>query len=108
MITVVQRFSSDLALNVHFHSLVIDGVHDASGAFTAIDAPTMDEMTELVTRIAERVTRLLERRSLDDDIDDEERSLCAALARSARRQGTTAHQDPDRCPDRGSAGANNY
>ena len=56
-------------------------------------------MAELTTRIAERVTRMLERRSLDDDIDDDERSLCAALARSARRQGSTAHQDPDRYPD---------
>ena len=99
MITVIQRFGSDLALNVHFHMLVIDGVHDASGAFTAIAAPTLDEMTELTTRIAVRVTRMLERRSLDDDIDDDERSLCAALARSARRQGRTAHQDPERDPD---------
>ena len=54
--------------------LVIDGVHDASGAFTPIGAPTLDEMTELTTRIAVRVTRMLERRSLDDDIDDDERS----------------------------------
>jgi len=30
MITVVQRFGSDLALDVHFH-IVLDGVYDAGG-----------------------------------------------------------------------------
>lgn len=99
MITVIQRFGSDLACNLHYHLIVNDGVHDALGGFTALAAPTMDEMTALATRIAARVTRLLERRSLDEDIDESERSLCAALARSARRQGAIAHADPEREPD---------
>lgn len=30
-ITVMQRFGSDLALNPHYHSIVIDGVYDACG-----------------------------------------------------------------------------
>jgi hypothetical protein len=38
MITVIQRFGSDLACNVHFHMLVIDGMHDAAGTFTPIAA----------------------------------------------------------------------
>jgi hypothetical protein len=37
-ITVIQRFGSDLACNVHFHMLVIDGMHDAAGTFTPIAA----------------------------------------------------------------------
>ena len=103
MITVIQRFGSDLACNVHFHSIVTDGVHDVLGGFTAIEAPTLDEMAALTTRIAVRVTRMLERRAQSDDIDDDERSLCAALARSARREGTTLHQDPERDPDHDAA-----
>lgn len=102
MLTVIQRFGSDLALNLHYHCLVIDGVHDATGAFTPIDAPSEDEMTALTTTIAKRVTRMLDQRaevSDDDDRGDEERTLCAALARSARRHGATAHIDPDADPD---------
>jgi len=35
-ITAVQRFGSDLALNVHLHTLALDGVYDEHGAFTSI------------------------------------------------------------------------
>ncbi|MFN7697601.1 MAG: transposase, partial [Deltaproteobacteria bacterium] len=52
-ITAVQRFGSDLALNVHFHSLYVDGVYDALGAFTPIEAPTRDGLETLCTTIAE-------------------------------------------------------
>ena len=33
-LTVVQRFGSELALNLHFHMLCPDGVFDAHGHFT--------------------------------------------------------------------------
>jgi hypothetical protein len=102
-ITVIQRFGSDLALNVHFHILFLDGVYDARGRFTPLPAPTKDELHELTTRIAERITRLCERRALDADLLDTERALCAAFARSAARRGATAHapedSDPDLAPD---------
>ncbi|UJR87381.1 transposase [Sandaracinus amylolyticus] len=99
-ITVVQRFGSDLALNVHFHILALDGVYDARGSFTALAAPTRDELHVLTSRIAERITRLCERRALDADLDDSERVLCAAFARSAARRGAIAHApDHDFAPD---------
>jgi len=52
MVSVIQRFGGDLSANVHFHSLVLDGVCDDSGAFTPINAPTLDEMKTLTTTIA--------------------------------------------------------
>jgi ABC-type multidrug transport system ATPase subunit len=70
------------------------------GRVVAEDSP--DGLKRLVAPEAGRPTTLeavfmtYTGRSLDDDIDDDERSLCAALARSARRQGSTAHQDPER------------
>jgi hypothetical protein len=97
-ITAVQRFGSDLALNVHFHMLLLDGVYDVLGAFTPIVAPTQDELETLCTTIAERVQKLLERRALDHDHADE-RALCLALSRSAARRGASKHApeaiDPD-------------
>ena len=99
MLTVIQRSGSDLALNVHFHMLLLDGVFDVHNQFTAFAAPTHDEMLALTTTIAERIGRLCQRRALDDDLPDAERNLCTSLARSAARRGTTAHRDPDHDPD---------
>ena len=100
MLTVVQRFGSDLALNIHFHSLVLDGVFDACGAFTPIAAPSIDEMEALTATIAKRIARMCERRALDlDDHEPGELALLRAFARSAARAGASKHApdgiDPD-------------
>jgi hypothetical protein len=55
-ITVVQRFGSDLALNVHFHVLGLDGVYDLAGHFTPIAAPSIGQMEQLCTTIAGEVS----------------------------------------------------
>lgn len=95
-ITAVQRFGSDLALNVHFHMLFVDGVYDVLGAFTPIAAPTRAELEALCTHIAERVQKLLERRAIEQP---EERTLCLALARSAARRGMNKHAPEGTDPD---------
>ncbi len=95
-ITAVQRFGSDLALNVHYHMLFTDGCHDVLGAFTPIAAPTRAELEALCTHIAERVQKLLERRALEVP---EERTLCLALARSAARRGMNKHAPEGTDPD---------
>lgn len=61
-ITVIQRFGSDLALNVHFHILVLDGVYDAAGAFTPIAPKAQSELERLLATIAARIARSCERR----------------------------------------------
>ena len=97
-ITAVQRFGSDLALNVHFHMLFVDGCYDVLGHFTPIAAPTREELETLCTAIAERVQRLLERRALDHD-DTDERALCLAFSRSAARRGASKHAPEGTDPD---------
>ena len=91
-ITAIQRFGSDLALNPHFHALVLDGVYDAGGEFTGLTAPTLAEMEALTTSIAKRIARMCERRAMDhDDLDPGELALLRAFARSASRAGASKH-----------------
>lgn len=97
-ITAVQRFGSDLALNLHFHMLFVDGVFDVLGALTPIAAPTRAELETLCTTIAERVQRLLERRALEHD-GSVEHSLALALSRSAARRGADKHAPEGTDPD---------
>jgi len=65
-VTVIQRFGGGLNLNVHFHTLVLEGVfvEGADGAlrFWALPPPTDDEVGMLLAAIAARVERLLRRR----------------------------------------------
>ena len=65
-VTVIQRFGGGLNLNVHFHTLVLEGVfvEGADGAlrFWALSPPTDDEVGMLLAAIAARVERLLRRR----------------------------------------------
>lgn len=95
-ITAVQRFGSDLALNVHFHSLYVDGVYDVLGHFTPIAAPSRAELETLCTTIAERVEKLFERRAIEQP---DERALCLAFSRSAARRGASKHAPEGTDPD---------
>src|SRR2546426_2959782 len=66
-VTVIQRFGGGLNLNIHFHTLLFDGVFWAKGEeglleFRPLPPPTDDEVDVVLARIAERVQRLLERR----------------------------------------------
>jgi len=75
-VTFIQRFNSGLGLNVHFHSVVFDGVYSADGAghpeFHELPPPDDADILDTVTRIAERVQDMIERRGLEDEAD----SLC--------------------------------
>jgi len=74
-VTVIQRFGGGLNLNVHFHTLMFDGVFFADGAtgvlhFRALPPPTDEEVGVVLTRIAARVQHLLTRRGLNPDATD--------------------------------------
>jgi hypothetical protein len=110
MLTVVQRFGSDLALNIHFHMLVLDGVFDDDGTFAPIAPPSLTKIEVLVATIARRIARMCERRATeqDDDADPSELALLGTFARSASRRGASKHapeggEDPvhDEAPDWG-------
>ena len=84
-VTVVQRFGSGLRLNVHFHTLLPDGVFvtdETTGAtsFIELPPPTDDEVARLVLTIARRIARLLERRGLLTDPYDDQADEAPALA----------------------------
>ncbi|MCB0386207.1 MAG: transposase, partial [Bdellovibrionales bacterium] len=61
-ITFIQRFGSALNLNVHFHSLVTDGVFrrlgDGEFKFVRLPEPSQDELLEVVNKIQTKVQRL--------------------------------------------------
>jgi hypothetical protein len=72
-VTMVQRFGSALNLNVHFHSIVVDGVFvrmdDGAVRFLALPAPSDEVLKEVLRRVEARLTKLLRplRRASEDD-----------------------------------------
>ena len=71
--TFIQRFGDALNLNVHFHTLMLDGVYERYGEpgmrFRALPPPDDDEVRRVVERVAGRVARLMECRGLGTDAD---------------------------------------
>jgi hypothetical protein len=89
-VTFVQRFGDALNLNVHFHSLVLDGVYAQAPCaplrFHALPPPEDAEVAHVVSQVARRVARLLERRGSGPEADADspdplaaEQPLLAAL-----------------------------
>ncbi len=82
-VTFVQRFGSDLRLNVHFHALVLDGIYaeteEGELAFHPTPAPDEDDLAHIARRVRRRVARELEARGFtmasageeEGDSDDE-------------------------------------
>src|SRR5262245_65029137 len=73
MVTAVQRAGGALNANVHFHTLVLDGVFTETRggalAFHAAPAPSDAEVTAAVATIRRRVPRLLVRHGLEPGDD---------------------------------------
>jgi len=94
-VTVIQRFGGALNLNVHFHTLAVDGVFvrepDGSHSFAAAKAPTDEEVEALLGVIRARILRLLVRRGLlcdeaGDDPDESQAPPLHALYAASVRQ----------------------
>jgi len=70
-VTFVQRFGDALNLNLHFHTLVLDGVYVQDEAneirFRPLPPPDDEEMARIGARIAHRLARLLERHGFGQD-----------------------------------------
>jgi hypothetical protein len=75
-ITFVQRFGDALRLNVHFHSLLLDGVYAPSSSgpprFYPLPPPDDAEVARVVGAVATRIAKLLEHRSLGAEVDSSE------------------------------------
>ena len=68
-VTLIQRFSSALNLNIHFHMLFLDGVYIGGSdrhlvRFRRVKAPTKGELIKLTHKIASRVAGYLERQGM--------------------------------------------
>jgi hypothetical protein len=85
---VIQRFGSDLRLNVHLHALFLDGTFGADGAFFTAPAPSPQEVEEILARIVARAKKLLED-AQDTHLEDDERSLAQAHAEATTSHGAT-------------------
>jgi hypothetical protein len=72
-VTFVQRFGDALNLNIHFHSLVLDGVYapGPGGAprFHALPPPDDAEVARVAAQVVTRLARLLECRGLGAGVD---------------------------------------
>jgi hypothetical protein len=99
-VTFVQRFGDALNLNIHFHSVVLDGVYEDRGddqpRFHPLPAPDDREIALIAARIARRIAHRFKQRGLGPDDEfcgtdplAEEESWLAALA-AASVQGRIA------------------
>jgi len=89
-VTFVQRFGGALNLNVHFHTLVLDGTYrpsedDGTLRFHAAPPPETEELERVLQRVARGVVRAIERRGLGDEPDrlTEDDPLLAQLLAAA-------------------------
>jgi len=65
-VTLIQRFGGHVNLNVHFHSLHVQGAWEISGdessvSFHSANNPTNEELLSCVEKIASGVLRILKR-----------------------------------------------
>jgi len=72
-VTFVQRFGDALNLNVHFHTLVLDGVYASASPggerFVPLPPPETSDVEGVARRVARGLARLLERRGLGPEAD---------------------------------------
>jgi hypothetical protein len=75
-VTFVQRFGDALNLNVHFHTLAIDGIYVTDDAgdleFRRVGPPSDAEVARVANRVSRGVIRLLERRGLGPQMSADE------------------------------------
>jgi hypothetical protein len=77
--TAIQRFGSALNLNVHFHTLALQGVFVDDGCgglrFAPNPEPSDAEVETLLLTVARRITRLVKHRGIDLDRPQDEDAI---------------------------------
>jgi hypothetical protein len=113
-VTFVQRFGSSVNLNVHFHTMVLDGVftRDAQGrpVFHCAPPPAPEELNEVVKRVHRRAVVWLHRNELPastrEDPNGQQpagQTFLAACATIAMQRGSVRalpHEDDAPSPER--------
>ena len=86
-VTFVQRFNSALGLNIHYHSVIPDGLFEKeNGEFHRLPPPDEEEVSEVLAKVARRVLRLLHRRGLLEDNSFPENALESCQAASLQQK----------------------
>jgi hypothetical protein len=87
-VTAIQRFGGAINLNVHFHTLVADGVFDLTGdgpaRFIALPPPDDGEVARILASVIRKVEREVGR--LDAEAFADEDALAALQAREVERR----------------------
>lgn len=77
-ITFIQRFGSALNLNVHFHTLMTDGVYlqqkDQSYQFCRLPHPTHQELQQIINKIKSKIENKLKKTKNDNQLNFDEES----------------------------------
>jgi hypothetical protein len=83
-VTLIQRFGSAANLNIHLHSLVLDGIYrnsEGTAVFHEVAAPTLEELQALLVKIITRIMRLLTRQGFL--IEEQDRSYLTEADRES-------------------------
>jgi len=92
-VTVVQRFGSDIRLNLHFHSLFLDGVYcrKANGRlkFRPV-VPHTEDVERLVVSIAESCEKWLAKQGYGEEAETQEEDDAQAVIQAAALAGKAA------------------
>ncbi len=104
-VTAVQRFGSALNLNVHFHTLALDGVYLPNGAggavrFRRLRAPTQDELGRALDRVRRRIGRMLVKEGmvLGEENGGEEPSAFDVMQAASIREWIGLSGEPRKVP----------
>ncbi len=110
-VTFIQRFGSALNLNVHFHTLLTDGVFhkkaDGTFEFLRLPAPSQEELYSLVTKIRDKVLRIVDSDDGQIEFDEDALNQLAALSirhKAAYGERSGGNLKRDQKPRSGSGG----
>ncbi|MBA3393176.1 MAG: transposase [Deltaproteobacteria bacterium] len=96
-VTAIQRVGSFANANLHFHTLVPEGVWherpDGSLGFHPLPPPTDEDVEKITARIVDKIRRLLARRD-GDAVDDEPDALADAQAEAVQLPMSLAEPPP--------------
>lgn len=91
-ITFIQRFGGSLNLNIHFHTLCLDGTYsfsNNSSQFHLTGAPKQEELDKLLKQVVKRIVKYLEKKELILKDEEDQSYLPAPKSALEHIQGSS-------------------